>query len=136
MTTRWYPAIVERGDTPGFSVFFPDLPGCVSAGDDLQDAANGAAEALELHIRGMIEDDEVLPDPSPIDRLTVDPEVQEAARVWVPVELPGKAIRVNISMDEGLISRIDRAASRLGMTRSGLLAFGARKVLDEDDKVA
>jgi predicted RNase H-like HicB family nuclease len=130
MPIRHYPAIIEAGDEPGYGVFFPDLPGCVSAGDTLQEAALMAAEALELHVAGMIEDGEPLPEPTPLDRIEVEPDIREAARLLVPVELPAaRAVRVNVTLDEGLLKTVDRAAARLGYTRSGFLAEAARRML-------
>jgi predicted RNase H-like HicB family nuclease len=49
MATVYYPAIVERA-AEGYSVFFPDLPGCTSAGDTVQAAALNAEEALAGHL--------------------------------------------------------------------------------------
>jgi predicted RNase H-like HicB family nuclease len=131
MAATWYPAIVECDDSPGFSVFFPDFPGCVSAGETEQVAAAGAVEALRLHLRGMIADGDPIPQPTPLDHVVVDEDVREAARILVPAELPSKAVRVNISMDEGLVEQVDRAASKLGMTRSAFLAAGARRMIDD-----
>jgi predicted RNase H-like HicB family nuclease len=131
MATVWYPAIIESGDKRGFSVFFPDFPGCVSAGATEQETAAGAIEALRLHVRGMLADGDPIPQPTPLDQVDADPEVREAARILVPADLPGKALRINISMDEGLVEQVDRAASKLGMTRSAFLAAGARKLIDD-----
>ena len=50
MPVRHYPAIVEGDAETGYSVFFPDLPGCTSGGDTLQEAALNAEEALAGHI--------------------------------------------------------------------------------------
>ena len=129
MVVRYYPAIVEAGDQPGFGVFFPDLPGCVSAGATVQEAAARAEEALALHLAGMVEDGETLPDPTPLDRLPADPDVREVARLLVRAELPGRAVRVNITLEEGLLAAVDRTARARGLTRSGLLAEAARRLL-------
>ena len=128
MATRYYPAIVEKA-AEGYGVFFPDLPGCVSSGDTIEDAAKSAEKALALHVRGMVEDGDALPDPTPMDRIGQDADVIEAARVLVRIELPGKIVRFNATMDEGLLSRVDTAASAQGMSRSGFLADAARRVL-------
>lgn len=48
----------------GYSLYFPDLPGCTGGGDDLEDAQRGAAEALNLHIYGMEKDGDPIPFPS------------------------------------------------------------------------
>ncbi len=49
MTTVYCPAIIERG-THGHSVFFPDLPGCASGGDTIDEAARNTVEALRGHL--------------------------------------------------------------------------------------
>lgn len=138
MATRVYPALLVRdsADTvdAGFGVVFADLPGCVTQGDTPQHAAEMALEALALHIESMVEDGEALPDPSPPDAVPdwIDPaETKVITRLLVPVELPGRSIRVNITMDENLLQRADRAASQQGMTRSGLLAEAVRAWLRE-----
>lgn len=62
---------------------FPDLPGCVSGGGSAELAARSTAEALALHVRGMLEDSEPLPDPSPLDRVACNVEANEVARLLV-----------------------------------------------------
>lgn len=121
MSTTIYPAIVERAGT-GFSVFFPDLPGCTSAGATIQEAAIAAEEALNGHLALSAEHGDEIPDPSDLDAIKPDPEVDEVARILVRGERPGRAVRVQISMDEGLLRRIDRVASN----RSRFMADAAR----------
>ncbi len=48
----------------GYSVFFPDFPGAISAGDDYEDAVLNATECLSLHLYGMMKDDEQIPEPT------------------------------------------------------------------------
>jgi predicted RNase H-like HicB family nuclease len=128
MAVRYYPAIVEKaGDN--FSAFFPDYDGCVSAGDTMEQLAANAEAALAFHIRGMLDDGEAIPEPTPLEQLQADPEVTEFARILVRAELPGKAVRVNITMEEGLLSAADAAAQRQGMSRSAFLADAVRSVL-------
>ncbi len=45
------------------------------------------------------------------------------------VETPGKSVRLNITLDEGLQARLDQTAARVGRRRSALLAEGARAVI-------
>jgi len=138
LPTRFYPALLV-GDVSGpadagLGVVLPDLPGCVTQGDTPQHAAEMALEALALHIESMVEDGEALPEPSPPNAVPdwVDPaETTVVTHLLVPVELPGRSIRVNITMDENLLQRADRAASEQGMTRSGLLAEAVRAWLRE-----
>lgn len=124
MASIYYPAIIERS-TDGFCVFFPDLPGCTSGGATIQDAAQQAEEALDMHLTGMVEDGEPFPEPSDIAAIVVDPDVDEAARLLVRGERPGRSVRVQVSIDEGLLARIDKVAKN----RSGFLADAARAAL-------
>lgn len=124
MSTVHYPAVIERGAS-GFGVFFPDLPGCVSAGDTVQEAALNAEEALSGHLAVEAEYGDAIPDPSDLDAITVDPDIDEVARILVRGERPGRSVRVQVSIDEGLLARIDRVAKN----RSGFLADAARAAL-------
>jgi predicted RNase H-like HicB family nuclease len=132
---RYYPAIVERA-VDGFGVFFPDLPGCTSAGATLQEAVRNAETALQAHIDLASEHGEAVPDPSELDAITSDPDVAEAARVLVRADVPGRAVRVNITLPEDLLAAVDRYASRTGHTRSGLLAQAVRERMERDRDAA
>lgn len=124
MPIALYPAIIERA-ADGYSVFFPDLPGCTSAGATIQQAAMNAEEALAGHILVSSRYGDALADPTPLDTLETDQDIDEAARILVRADLPGKSIRLNITLDEGLVSAIDRVANN----RSGFLADAARHEL-------
>ena len=128
MAIHYFPAIIERGKK-GFGVFFPDLPGCTSHGKTMQEAALNAEEALRGHLLLMAEDGEPIPKQRPLDKIESDPEVKEAARIMVRADLPGKAVRLNISLDEGLVQAIDATAQSRGMTRSGFLAEAAKRAI-------
>lgn len=126
MAAIYFPAIVERGKKAGYSVYFPDLPGLASAGDSVQEAALRAEEALQFHVDGMLEDGEALPDPRSLDRIARDPAVNEVARILVRAEIPStKALRLNITLPEDLVHRIDASADN----RSRFLADAAERAL-------
>lgn len=131
MAIRYYPAVMERAPD-GFGVYFPDFPGCVSHGDTTEHAAAQAEAALAFHIRGMLKDGDAIPDPTPLERLERDPEVEEFARILVRAELPGRSVRVNVSFEEGLLANIDATAQQQGKTRSAFLADAVRLVLREN----
>jgi predicted RNase H-like HicB family nuclease len=124
MAIAIYPAIVERA-REGFSVFFPDLPGCVSAGSTIQQAALNAEEALSGHLLVSAQYSEAVSEPTALDQLEFDPDIEEIARILVRAERPGKSVRLNITLDEGLVAAIDRVAKN----RSGFLADAARHEL-------
>jgi predicted RNase H-like HicB family nuclease len=89
MAIRHYPAIIEGDAATGYSVFFPDLPGCTSGGDTLQQAALNAEQALAGHIELMLQAGELPPVPSVLDMLPrpIEPDVIEAARLLVRVRV-------------------------------------------------
>lgn len=91
MALHVYPAILEGDADDGFSVYFPDLPGCTSAGDSANEAALGAQEALSLHIDGLQSEGLALPDPSDLSELSADVDTPEAARLLVTAYLPDTA---------------------------------------------
>lgn len=79
-----YAAIVEEEEGKAVGVWFPDLPGCISAGDTLDEAMENAAEALELWAGAMIESGKTIPPPRSLTGLKADPEVaQDLARYMV-----------------------------------------------------
>jgi predicted RNase H-like HicB family nuclease len=66
-----YPiAILPGNEQTSFSVFFPDVSGCFSAGDSLSEAIKNAREAIELHFEALNE----YPKPSLIDDHVNNPE--------------------------------------------------------------
>lgn len=129
MAVKYYPAIVERAETEGFGVFFPDLPGCTSGGDTLDEAARNAEEALAMWVDEMLQAGEAIPAATPLDAVEVDEDIAVAARLLVRVEMPGKALRVNVSIEEGLLSTIDMVAKSQGKNRSAFLADAAREAI-------
>lgn len=88
MPIVYYPAIIERSRR-GYGVFFPDLPGCTSAGDTVAEAAINAEEALAGHLLVSEEHGDELAAPSELHAVEVDPEVDEVARILVRGERSG-----------------------------------------------
>jgi len=131
-----YPIAIEPGDdTHAFGVVVPDLPGCFSAGDTLDEAISNAKEAIELWIETVIEDGGSVPEPSPIDRYQADPEF--AGWIWAVVEvdlarLSNKMKRVSITLPEEVLKLIDEAAKRAGESRSGFLVRAALKAVQRE----
>ncbi len=63
-----YPAIIHKDRDSDHGVSFPDFPGCVSAGATVEEALQLAAEALQLHIDGMVEDGDPVPAPDAVEQ--------------------------------------------------------------------
>lgn len=128
--TKQYIAFFERdSEVKGFGVIFPDLPGCVSHGNTYEDAVRMAHEALSLYADG-----EKMPKPRTLE------EIQETWEDWnewkdkynFTVEhisllpLRGKKERFNVTLDAGLVARIDRVTKN----RSAFLAEAAQRLLE------
>jgi predicted RNase H-like HicB family nuclease len=120
-----YIAYLHKDNDSDFGVSFPVLPGCVTAGRTLEEARRMAAEALTLHMAGMIEDGEALPDASTLDQLAKDPAMKGAVAFLVSAEAPEKTVRVNITARESQIEAIDKLARKAGMTRSAYMVQSA-----------
>jgi predicted RNase H-like HicB family nuclease len=127
---RSYIGIIHKDAGSDFGVSFPDFPGVITAGTDLDDARAMAEEALALHIEGMSEDGEAIPEPSTLDEVMSDPNNRTGVAILVSVkaEQP-KAVRVNITLPEDVLERIDNYAEAHGFTRSGLLAQAVKKLM-------
>jgi predicted RNase H-like HicB family nuclease len=119
-----YIAYLHKDRKSDFGVSFPDFPGCVTAGKTLEEARLMAAEALALHIQGMAEDGEMIPEPSTIDDVANDPAMKGAVAFLVSVGLE-KTVRVNITARESQIEAIDQKAAEAGMTRSAYMVRSA-----------
>lgn len=125
-----YPAVVHMDAGSDFGVSFPDFLGCVSAEKSLNSALAEAKEALQLHVDGMLEDGDALPVASDLAQMVQSSEGPGLVTVaLVEIEIPGVSRRINITMDEALLAKVDRAAQEAGMSRSGMLAQGARMML-------
>jgi predicted RNase H-like HicB family nuclease len=94
-----YIAYLHKDRKSDFGVSFPDFPGCVTAGKTLEEARRMAAEALVVHIAGMAEDGETIPEPSTVDDVADDPATKGAVAFLVSVDLE-KTVRVNITARE------------------------------------
>jgi predicted RNase H-like HicB family nuclease len=121
-----YIAYLHKDGDSDFGVSFPDFPGCVTAGKTLEEARRMAAEALSLHITGMIEDAEEIPNPSTIDDIADDPAIKRAVAFLVPAHTE-RTVRINITARESQIEKIDRLARAAGLTRSAYMVQAAFK---------
>ena len=125
MNKIYYPALVDKDLDSDFGVSLPDFPGCVSAGESLEEALLGAQEALAGHVALMLADGEGLPKPSALEAVADTKEASTVAVTLIPVVLPGRARRVNVTLDEALLEEIDQISNN----RSGFLAEAARAEL-------
>ncbi len=80
----FFPAVFHVGED-GISIHFPDLPGCLPCADTMEMAFRHAKEALQLHLYGMEEDGETIPEPSPVAEVKPGPgETIAMIEAWMP----------------------------------------------------
>jgi len=60
-----YAVVIERAEQ-NFAAYVPDLPGCVSTGETLEEVEKSIREAMQFHIEGLTEDGVPVPEPSAV----------------------------------------------------------------------
>jgi len=126
-----YIALIHKDAESDFGVSFPDLPGCITAGSTLEEARAMAEEALALHLEGLAEDGDPIPEPSSLDVVMADPENRDGVAILVRADVKAKSVRVNITLPEDALREIDRFAEDQGLTRSGFLTVAAKRMISE-----
>jgi predicted RNase H-like HicB family nuclease len=124
-----YIALIHKDQHSSFGASFPDLPGCISAADSLEELRPMIEESLSLHIEGLLEDGDALPEPSTLDAIVKSKDYADAVAVMVvkSPETPDATVRVNITLPEKTLAQIDRKAAQKGMSRSSFLVKAAER---------
>lgn len=126
-----YLAALTPAPEGGYCVTFPDAPGAITEGRDLEEAAANAREALELILEAHAEAGEALPARRPLDEAAKEIAAGGAIAALISASAPSKATRINITIDEGLLNRVNRAVDETGRSRSAFFADAARAALRE-----
>lgn len=121
-----YPIAIETGDeNMAFGIVVPDLPGCFSAGDSLDEAMTNVEEAIALWVDATLDAGGSVPAPSPLDSLQKNPEFAGwtfGVATVDPALLDDMTERVNITLPRRVLKRLDALAKAAGETRSGYIA--------------
>src|SRR5580693_6427416 len=126
--STYYVAVIEKDADSAFGVWFPDVEGCFSAGDTVEEAVANAAIALRQHVEAVESAGRPVPRARSLDDVILDKEVAaaiETSAILFAVPLladAGRTVRINISLDKALVDQIDVAASKRGLTRSAFLS--------------
>lgn len=121
-----YPIAIEPGDdTHAWGVVAPDLSGCFSAGDTLDEAIANASEAITLWIETVLDDGGDIPKPGSVSAHRENPEF--AGWIWALAEVDQALLedhteRVNITLPRRVLARLDAKARAAGESRSGFIA--------------
>jgi predicted RNase H-like HicB family nuclease len=81
-----YPVAIYKDEHSDYGVIVPDLPGCFSAGESIEEAVSMAHEAIQTHVEGLLLDEDVLPTPIPMEQHQLNPEFEGALWMLVPVD--------------------------------------------------
>lgn len=129
-----YYAIVHQEGESAYGVWFPDLPGCFSAGDTEDEAIVNAKKSLRLYAEGAEENEQNLPAPRSAKELNADPDVRASLAegngffVCVPLIMnSGRTRRVSLDLDVGLIAAIDAVRKESNLTRKAWFEQLARE---------
>jgi predicted RNase H-like HicB family nuclease len=127
-----YIALIHKEPSTGFGASFPDFAGAVTVADTLEDLRAEAEEVLALHIEGMVEDGDEMPTPSALDAVVQLEDYKDAVAVLVvkAPDVASPAVRINVTIPDQMLKRIDRHAAKHGLTRSGFLVQAAKKEME------
>ena len=106
-----YPAIFDYTED-GISIEFPELPGCLPCAATTEEAFKNAKEALGLHLWSMENDGDNIPDPTPIEKLHLEPnQTVVLIDVWMPAfreNIDSKAIKKTLTIPKWLNDLAER----------------------------
>lgn len=127
-----YPVVLHSDDGTRWGVTVPDLPGCFSAGDSMDEALESVVEAIDLHLEGVTEEGGDVPVPHPIGEHRSNPGFEGGT--WALVEIDtskfdGRAEKINITVPRRILAKIDEYAKSHGLTRSGFLVQAAERAI-------
>ncbi|MFV0574072.1 MAG: type II toxin-antitoxin system HicB family antitoxin [Vibrio sp.] len=127
-----YPIAIEIGDKESaYGVVFPDLPGCFSAGDSLEEALANAKEAANFYLEDLAEDGRLPPQAKTLSEWQKVAEYQGWAWAVVDIDLEpylGKSSKLNVTLPNLLSKKIDdqvKAHPELYKNRSHFLQVAA-----------
>lgn len=107
-----YPAIFDPGENHGYCITFPDLPGIVTSGETIEECLAMAKEALELHLYGMEQDEDIIPEPTPPTEIEVPKGgFVNLIEVWMPLvrdEMANRSVKKTLTIPHWLNDMAER----------------------------
>jgi predicted RNase H-like HicB family nuclease len=116
-----YIAVINKEGGKQYGVIFPDFLGCISVGENLEEAEKMAQEALQFHVDGILKDGEDLPKAKTLDEIKKKYKKAEIFFI-VAVRVKTKVTRINITIDEKLLRKLDKFLMNSNETRSSFFA--------------
>ena len=128
-----YPVVIHHDDGTAYGVTVPDISGCFSAGETVDDALENTQVAIAGHLELLAEDGQVAPVATDITTHQGNPDYADGIWAYVEVDITpflGKSEKVNVTLPAFLIRKIDEAVSAgKGKSRSAFLADSAMRAL-------
>jgi len=128
-----YPVAIQKDEDSCYGVTVPDIPGCFSAGESLDEAINNTQEAISGHLEILAEEGELAAKPSTVDDHIKNDDFAEATWAYVDVDISaflGKTEKATVTLPKLLITKIDALVAAGGAkNRSSFLADSALKSL-------
>lgn len=124
--TAYIALIHPPEDGSEWGVTFPDVAGCVTGGPSFERAVEAAQDALSAHLAVLAADGDPLPLARTLSEIQADPlaavEAAEAiTQLVVPDPIPHERVRVDLTLDRGLLHRADEAARARGLSRTAFI---------------
>jgi predicted RNase H-like HicB family nuclease len=134
---EYYIAAFVPEEAGNFSVYFPDIPGCVTGGYTLGECVEYGEDIFREMVLELVENKKPVPAPSGLDKArAMVKEIRKEANLPYPEntvyqlfsspETDDVPVRVTISLSKSLLEEVDRQAKAGGFTRSGFLAHAAQ----------
>lgn len=129
-----YPVYLHQAESGTYSGFVPDIEGCYFAGDTIDDAIADAHAAIDMYLEYQCEKGLDVPIAKTINDHKDDEDCRDGLWGFVDIDISrfeGKAVKLNITLPQNLLSKIDSYVMRNGeySSRSGFLAELARREL-------
>lgn len=128
-----YPVAIHKDPDSCYGVTVPDIPGCFSAGESIEEAIRNTHEAIAGHLEILAEDGVIAPPSSTIDSFLALPEYAGAVWAFVDVDITpflGGTEKATVTLPRLLVRKIDTAvAEGRAKSRSAFLADSAAKAL-------
>ena len=129
-----FTVVLHTDDGHHYSATAPDLPGCSSAGNSLDDALRNVTEAIELHVEGLLGCGGGIPPSLAVSRHQTNPDY--GCGVWALVDVAveryfGPAEKITLALPRLLLAQIDEQARLCGQSRNDFLLDAARTALEQ-----
>jgi predicted RNase H-like HicB family nuclease len=131
--------VIHKDERSVYGVTVPDIPGCFSWGDTIENAIKNTREAVEAHVEALLGQGIAIDiEPTSVEQLRSNPEYADGVWALVIIDmamLDPKPERINVSIPRFALMKIDRFAESRHETRSGLLTRAALKVIADESRL-